>query len=109
LLLNNVTVGVGVEGIWDARNTRLDVAWVSWAVGCIVILVIVIQASIEAGGQITQQQALALGSTNLEKLLTGWVNVEGTELVATEAGCILDMNSRVVAILSSRRGVVDLF
>jgi hypothetical protein len=109
LLSYNVTVGVGVESIWDARNTRLDVAWVSWALECKIILVIVFQASIEAGGQITQEQALALGSTNLEKLLTGWVNIEGMELVATEGGGFLDMGSRVVAILSGRRGVADLF
>lgn len=29
LLAHNVTVGVGVEEAWMARNTRLDIAWVS--------------------------------------------------------------------------------
>jgi hypothetical protein len=28
LLSQNVTVGVGVESVWSARSTRLDLAWV---------------------------------------------------------------------------------
>ena len=28
LLEQNVTVGVGIEEAWSARNTRFDVAWV---------------------------------------------------------------------------------
>lgn len=33
LLANNVTVGVGVDGAWAARNTRFDVSWVSVSIG----------------------------------------------------------------------------
>lgn len=29
LLSHNVTVGIGIEEPWSARNTRFDVAWVS--------------------------------------------------------------------------------
>ena len=50
-----------------------------------------------------------MGSTNLERLLTGYVSVEGVEMVATQGGGLLDMNSRVVAVISPRKGLVDLF
>ena len=59
----------------------------------------------ESGGRITQAQALALASTNIRKLL----GVKGSgDLVATKGGSILDFESKVVGVLSSSRGVVDL-
>jgi hypothetical protein len=52
---------------------------------------------------------LALGSTNLEKLLGVDVTAQSNfDLVATENGDLLDFESKVVAVLSSRRGAVDL-
>ncbi|SJL07643.1 uncharacterized protein ARMOST_10993 [Armillaria ostoyae] len=92
LLSHNVTVGIGIEEIWSARNTRFDVAW----------------ASLEADGKITKEEALALSSTNLEKLLIGHVN-EATDLVATRGGDILELESKVVAVISPLRGFVDIF
>ncbi|CAE6466595.1 unnamed protein product [Rhizoctonia solani] len=47
----NVTVGVGVVRPWDARNTRFNIAW----------------AALESNGDLTKQDALALGTTNLQK------------------------------------------
>jgi hypothetical protein len=64
--------------------------------------------ALEAGGQISKDQALALGSTNMEMLLTGQVVLEDADLVATEGGGLLDLQSRVIAVLSPRRGLVDL-
>ncbi|KAL1674796.1 hypothetical protein EV122DRAFT_219970 [Schizophyllum commune] len=96
LLEAGVTVGIGPQGIdgdqlgeWAVRNLRFDAAW----------------AALESGGRITQAQALALASTNIRKLL----GIKGSgDLVATKGGSILDFESKVVGVLSSSRGVVDL-
>ncbi|KAI0038899.1 carbohydrate esterase family 9 protein [Auriscalpium vulgare] len=95
LLAHNVTVGVGVEESWSARNTRFDVAW----------------AAIEAGGRISKLEALALASTNLEKLLGGTAEVAlgMPDLVATAGGDLLSFESKVVGVISARRQAVDLF
>ncbi|KAI0074160.1 carbohydrate esterase family 9 protein [Panus rudis PR-1116 ss-1] len=96
LLKHNVTVGIGIEEAWSARNTRFDLGW----------------AAIEAGGQISKTKAISLASTDLEKLLGVEVETQGAngghDLVATVGGDILDMESKVVAVISSRRGIVDL-
>ncbi|GAW06441.1 carbohydrate esterase family 9 protein [Lentinula edodes] len=95
LLANNVTVGVGVEsdGAWAVRHTRFDVSW----------------AAIEAGGHISREEAIALASSNLEKLLGLASGTVSSSLVATTGGTILDFESKVVAVASAKRGVVDLF
>jgi len=99
LLKSNVTVGIGIEEPWSARNTRFDAAW----------------AALEASGSISQSEALALASTNLEKLLgvEEAEDVQGIQdvgdLVATSNGGILDFESKVVGVISPRRGIVDLF
>jgi imidazolonepropionase-like amidohydrolase len=90
LLANNVTVGFGVQEKWMARNLRLDIAW----------------AAIEVFGEISEAQALAIGSANLEKMLG--VEEVNSDLVATQAGSLLDASSRVVAIISSRKEIVDV-
>ena len=63
----------------------------------------------ESNGRIDEQQAYSLASTNLEKLL-GIVNLsnETADLVAYEGGSAFDLSSKVVAVLSAERGVVDL-
>ncbi|KAI5114985.1 hypothetical protein M0805_004423, partial [Coniferiporia weirii] len=101
LLKHNVTVGFGVLGgdlpplitQWAARNTRFDVSW----------------AYIEAGGRMTKSEAIALASTNTERLLgVDLVTSLQGDLVATEGGDLLDIQSKVVGIISSRRGQVEL-
>jgi len=94
-LQHNVTVGIGIEEAWSARNTRFDVGW----------------AALEAGGRISKIQALALASTNLERLLGGDVEpASGTsDLVATYGGDLFSFASKVVGVISPRRGCVDLF
>ncbi|RPD56489.1 composite domain of metallo-dependent hydrolase [Lentinus tigrinus ALCF2SS1-7] len=92
LLDHNVTVGLGIasEG-WDARNACFDVAW----------------AALDANGEISKTDALALASVNLEKLLgIKTDNLEG-DLVATSGGDLLEF-SKVVGVISPRRGVVDI-
>ncbi|KAE9387106.1 hypothetical protein BT96DRAFT_1025981 [Gymnopus androsaceus JB14] len=93
LLANNVTVGVGVDGAWAARNTRFDVSW----------------AALEADGEISKAEAIALASSNLEKLLGLKSGTVTSDLVATTGGTVLDFESKVVGIVSAKRGVVDLF
>ncbi|KAJ7183153.1 carbohydrate esterase family 9 protein [Mycena filopes] len=92
-LAHNVTVGVGTLEIWDARNTRFDIAW----------------ASLAAGGNMTKAEVLALGSTNVAKLL-GVKNAHRftPDLVATRGGDLLSFNSKVVGVISAERGLVDL-
>ncbi|QRW21792.1 carbohydrate esterase family 9 protein [Rhizoctonia solani] len=93
LLKANVTVGLGVVEAWEARNTRFDIGW----------------AALESDGDINKQDALALGTTNLQKLL----GLEGSELlgdlIAYHGGDCFDLASRPVAVVSAARGTVDLF
>lgn len=65
------------------------------------------QAALEAHGQITKAEALALASVNLEKLL-GVKKAHSGDLVATEGGTLLGFEGKVVGLISARRGVVDL-
>lgn len=74
------------------------------------LIVLPLQLAIEAGGDISKAQAIAIASTNVEKLLGGKVEAasEAAELVATEGGDLLDFGSKVRAVISPRRGCVDL-
>ncbi|TFK75384.1 carbohydrate esterase family 9 protein [Pluteus cervinus] len=90
LLAHNVTVGIGCEARWAARNLPFDLGW----------------AAIDSGGKINKAEAITLGSTNLEKLLGLDLRDEEVDLVVTEGGEILDMEARVVAVVSPmRKGV----
>ncbi|KZV83009.1 hypothetical protein EXIGLDRAFT_729044 [Exidia glandulosa HHB12029] len=90
LLSHNITVGLGIVEQWSARSTRFDVAW----------------AYLDAGGKISKKAALALASKNLAHLL----GVEHSgELVAYAGGDLLDISSKVVAVLSSDGDYVDLW
>ncbi|KAH8080277.1 carbohydrate esterase family 9 protein [Cristinia sonorae] len=98
LLAHNVTVGVGITGngapkASSARNARFDVGWIA----------------VDAGGHLSKANALALGSTNLEKLLGREVqDYAMDDLVVTEGGDLLDFGSKVIAVISPRRKLVDL-
>ncbi|KIP04862.1 hypothetical protein PHLGIDRAFT_36717 [Phlebiopsis gigantea 11061_1 CR5-6] len=86
----NVTVAIGITGTWQARNTRFDAGW----------------AALETGGVLTRSEAIALASTNLEKLLG--IHATNDDLVATTGGDLLDFTSKVAAVISPRRGLVDI-
>jgi hypothetical protein len=66
------------------------------------------QAALEAHGEISKAEALALASVNIEKLLGVKSGHSHGDLVATRGGTLLDFQSRVVGLISSSRGVVDL-
>ncbi|KAG6911114.1 hypothetical protein DXG01_003854 [Tephrocybe rancida] len=87
LMTHGVIVGVGCEEIWSARNLPFDVAW----------------AAIEAGGRISRSEALALGSVNLQKLLGVKADANKVDLVVTRGGGLLDVHSKVVAVVSPSR------
>ncbi|THH04772.1 hypothetical protein EW145_g5277 [Phellinidium pouzarii] len=93
LLAHNVTVGIGITEPSTARHTRFDVAW----------------AALDASGGISKTQALALASSNLEKLLGVNVESELADLVATEGGDLFDFESKVVGVISPKNGAVDIF
>jgi len=99
LLNHGVTVGVGILESWEAQNARFDLGW----------------AALEAGGKISKEQALLLGTVNMFKLLGGEESFDTRgkhwkgELVATARGDLLEFGSKVVAVASSRRGFVDVF
>lgn len=65
--------------------------------------------AIEAGGKIKREQAIALGSTNLRKLLGGALQDHDWDLVATQGGDLLDFGSKIVATISAREGSVQTF
>ncbi|KAI0748925.1 composite domain of metallo-dependent hydrolase [Fomes fomentarius] len=90
-LRHNVTVGLGIVESWDARNARFDAAW----------------AALELNGEISKADALALVSANVEKLLGVETDGLQSDLVATVGGDLLDF-SKVIGVISPRRGVVDL-
>jgi len=94
LLEHNVTVAAGVKNNWEARNAIFNVA----------------QAALEANGALTKQEALALASTNLNRIF-GITNEDDSmdDLVAYHGGDVFDMESKVVGIISPRLGRVDLF
>lgn len=117
LLAHNVNVAIGVLEDYDARNTRFEIARVSccWIMTRIMCLTI-IQAALDSNGRIGGSQAIALASTNLERALglklnahTDTLGFKNDDLVVYEGGSVLDMHSKVLGVLSSRRGITELF
>jgi len=53
-------------------------------------------------------EALAIGSVNVQKLLGVEVPAEDGDLVVTRGGELLDVHSKVVAVLSPRRGTLQV-
>lgn len=104
-----MTVGLGIEEQWDARNLRFAIGWVRFVLHdcCARCAHGLQQAALEANGQLTKADALALGSVNLEALLG--LETENTDLVATRGGDIADFEGKVIAVISPSQGKVDLF
>jgi len=93
LLSHGVETAIGVSEAWMARNTRLDVAW----------------AALESDMRISKEDAIALASTSLDKLLGGKGLAEDIDLVATEGGGLLEFSGKVVGVMSPLRSTTDLF
>ncbi|KXN82271.1 hypothetical protein AN958_02792 [Leucoagaricus sp. SymC.cos] len=99
LLHAGVNVGIGIVDGYNARNTRFEAAWLA----------------LNSFGGIGPWKALALVTVKLECALGGarrhGRKVDGTaaELVVYEGGGWMDFESRVVGVVSSERGIMDLF
>ena len=68
-----------------------------------------IQAWLDAPETLTRASAIAIASTNIEKLLGLGVDPYEADIVATSGGDLLSFEGKVVAIISPRRGAVDFF
>lgn len=70
-----------------------------------------LQAALESNGRISRDQARALVSTNLERLLgvDRSVGRNGGDLVAYRGGDQFDFTGKPVAVVSPERGLVELF
>ncbi|KAH8822344.1 carbohydrate esterase family 9 protein [Flagelloscypha sp. PMI_526] len=94
LLNHNVTVGIGVKENWMARNLRFEIGY----------------AAVQAGGTISKETAIELGSTNVENLLGLDSEAEITgDLVAIAGGELFEFGGKVVGVILPRLGRVDLF
>lgn len=94
LLDKGVVVGLGVRLAWEARNTRFDAKW----------------AALESSERISEEQAYQLVTKNLEDLLgIRDMGEEMSDLVAFHGGSMFDQSSKAVGVISSARGLVDLF
>ena len=67
----------------------------------------VCQVAIEGGRAISKGQAFAIGSVNLQKLLGAEVKSEEIDLVATRGGDLLELRSKVVAVISPSQKLVN--
>jgi len=92
LIAHNVTVGIGVIEKWTAQNTRFDAGW----------------AALDSPTHVSREQALALVTTDLEKLLGVEVPGKDADVVAYRGGDVFNFGSKVVAVVSPRRSSVDL-
>ncbi|KAF7323766.1 Carbohydrate esterase family 9 protein [Mycena kentingensis (nom. inval.)] len=91
LLEHNVTVAIGVKDLSLTRNLPFDAAW----------------AVLESSGSVDRAAALEMASTNVEKLLG--IEKMNEDLVATKGPGGIGFESKVVAVISAAREVVDLF
>ena len=111
LLEHNVTVGIGTTSSSDARNLPYDIAWVrGHTYGMASSLnMCTCQVAYDTGGKLSKEDTIALASTNVELLLGGDVEPAGIhDMIVTEGGDILEMQSKVVAVISPGREIVDL-
>lgn len=113
LLANKVIVGVGTADAALAAQTRFDLAWVYTNDGftfsrTLIHIRSLMQATAESNGRVSPETAVGLATVNLERLLGIDQAFQGGDMVAWARGGPLDMQSSVVAVLSSAQGRVDL-
>ncbi|KAJ8522890.1 hypothetical protein ONZ45_g603 [Pleurotus djamor] len=89
LMKKGINVALGTTDDFDARNARFDAAW----------------AALASDGYISEARALELITVNLERALG--VKESNTDLVVFKGGSAGDFESKVAAVISKRRGVVD--
>lgn len=111
LISNNVVVGIGCEEIWSARNLPFDIAWVrlfpSYSTSR--QLTNHVKAAIESGGRLSKEEAFAIGSTNLLKLLGVELDDAKVDLVASRGVDPFGFDSKVVSVLSPKQNSIHVF
>lgn len=100
-------VGLGCEHIWLARNLPFEVAWVGRLTLMFHTCTDIPQVAIDSGNRLSKEEALALGSTNMRKLLGLDISDHDLDLVATRGGELVDQDAKVVAIISAQRETID--
>jgi len=94
---------------WRARQQRFNLGWVRGVFGKLkVFRLTCMQILAEADGALTHDEAIALGSQNIEKLLGLDINDQDREMVAYSGGDIFSFESKAVAVIQPLRARVDL-
>ncbi|KAL0056647.1 hypothetical protein AAF712_016747 [Marasmius tenuissimus] len=96
LIQHNITVAISsaaTEESWATRNLRWDAGWVA----------------LDSQDRISTADALELASTKVEELVGLEVDDDDRDLVATKGGELLEFEGKVTAVISNKRGVVDIF
>lgn len=121
LIKHAVKVGLGPQGLtsapmcgWAVRNLRFDAAWVCFPSQIVPMflsdsVIHYVKAYLDAPNVLSKASAFALASSNVEELLGLKVMPGEEDLVATAGGDLLGFEGKVVAVISPRRGIVDLF
>lgn len=69
-----------------------------------------LQAVLESNGRVSEYQAYSLVTRDLEKLLgIRGIDDDSSELVVFEGGSMFNITSKVAAIISPTRGLIDIF
>ncbi|KAG6835004.1 hypothetical protein H0H93_005679, partial [Arthromyces matolae] len=90
LLAKNVNVAIGIRDEFDAHNARFNLAWVA----------------LESNGTISRAKALQIATTHLDHAL----GLERSrDIVAYRGGTLFDFESRVAGVISTQRGIVEIF
>lgn len=101
----------------EVRNTRFDMIWVSPALlhnqelpDCLFDWYdSILQTALERNRHVKKSQALAIASTNLERIFGIPIDAVGGDRVAYRGGDIFDLGSKVVAVVSRRGHRNDVF
>ncbi|KAJ7129499.1 carbohydrate esterase family 9 protein [Mycena epipterygia] len=93
LVREGVKVGLRTTQAQYARNMRFDLTW----------------AMLASNGRISEAEAYALASSNLQELLGVTTDHEIGDLVAYAGGSLFEGSSKVAAVISAQRGQVDVF
>ncbi|KAF9076825.1 hypothetical protein BDP27DRAFT_1312651 [Rhodocollybia butyracea] len=93
LLDAGVSVGIGVQHPQAVMETRFQLS----------------QVLHEIGASLSPREVYGLATTNLEKILgVKGIEPESADLVAFAGGSAFNLSSKVVAVISPQRGLVDL-
>ncbi|CAK5281076.1 unnamed protein product [Mycena citricolor] len=91
LLKHGFNVGIGIEQVYLAHSARFDMS----------------MTQVKSAGVIDRATTHAMASTNIDRVLR--LDSRTEELVAYRGGGVFDMASKVVAVVSERRGTVEQF